>query len=376
MAPDSWKGSLTAPDAARRIAAGLREGLARLGHPDSVVTELPMADGGEGTMEVVAARLGGRVVRGTVRDAFGRPRHGRVLILADGRGVVEAAEGPGFIPAEDRPAPADRASSAGLADLMRLALSSGASELVMALGGSGSSGGGSGLLAALGAHGAWDAGLQGLDRGARLSLPALPCPVTVWCDVSAPLTGPDGAIRQFGPQKGLPPDSLPEWDRVMEDWGRALEEAARRPVAGTAGAGAAGGLGAALAALGARLTPGGPQVATVLGLSRAVAGADWVVTGEGRIDRQSLQGKVVGTVLDEARRHARPVVVVAPQLADGSEAIGDVGAALFPVLPGPLGPEDAIREAGRLAEAAGRRLAAWLIMAAPQLRGRDATHEH
>jgi glycerate kinase len=356
VASDSWKGSLTAAEVGHRVAAGLASG--GVGR----VEILPLADGGEGTMAVVHGARGGVYHRVHVHDAYGRGREGRLLVLDDGTAVVEAAEGPGFVPPALRPRPAQEAGSEGLAELLLAAREIGARHAVVTLGGTGSSDGGLGLLRGLGARidPPMATGLQGLRQARIEHLPPLPLPVEVWCDVDSPLTGPRGAVWRFGPQKGLEAADLPAWDQVMAAWGAMLERVAGRRVCELPGAGAAGGLGAALAALGAPLKPGGPAVAALVGLPAAVLRADWVVTGEGQVDVQSLSGKVVGTVVAEARRWQRPVVVLAPSWGPGYEAVEEAGARLWPVLTEPLAMDAAIRQAADLAEAAGARLGRWL----------------
>ena len=273
--PDSLKGVLSAPEAARALARGF-------GRADVEAVEVPLADGGEGTADVLRAALGGEWRRATVSDPLERPVDARFLLLADGRAVVESAEAIGL----SRLAPDERdplrASSRGLGELLVAAAESGATSAVVALGGSATVDGGAGLRDAL-------------DR--------LPLPVTVACDVANPLLGPRGAARVFGPQKGATPEQVEALERRLA----AMDELAA--VADLPGAGAAGGLGAALASLGADLRSGIEVVLDAVGFDAVVAEADLAVTGEGAVDRSSAEGKVPAGVARACARAGVPSVV-------------------------------------------------------------------
>jgi glycerate kinase len=323
--------------------------------------ELPLADGGEGTLAAILATRPGRVVTCEALDAYGRTKTARFVVWDDGTALVEAAEGPGWVPPERRPRPAREADSRGLGQMIKAALAAGAERLLITLGGTGSSDGGLGLVRELGGEvTASGTGVAALESARLHTLSPLPVPARVWSDVEGPLSGPAGAIYGFGPQKGLLAEDLEHWERAMGAWGIQLDRLAGRPVSALRGAGAAGGLGAALAALGAALEPGGEAVAALLGLDDAIQAADVVVTGEGQVDGQSLQGKVVGTVLTHARRHGRPVIVAAPSLGPGSEALSRAGALLYPMLPGPVALADAMAQAAEYAEEAGARMYYWI----------------
>jgi glycerate kinase len=351
VAPDSFKGTLTQREAVEAIMKGLgRE------RPGWTLVARPMADGGEGTVDVLAVALGGAWVSATVEDAFGRPRTARFLMLTDGTAVVEAASGPGFIPAAARPAPGRQAHSRGLGQLMQAALAAEARRLVVTLGGTGCSDGGMGLLQALGAT--WDPplppGAEALAQVRRVTLPRLAVPVEAWADVLPPLLGPAGAIRRYGPQKGLDPTEIDWLEAGMAHWGRVLEEASGIAVIARAGAGAAGGAGAALAALGAPIRSGGMAVAAAVGLPEALSTADAVVTGEGQADAQSAAGKVVAVVGRLAKAAHRPAFVVAGRLGPGATRLYALGlSGLFAVSPGAGSPAAAL-------EARVRQIVPWL----------------
>ena len=228
-----------------------------------------MADGGTGTAEALVAALGGEWRCASVSDPLGRPTEARFALLSDGRAIVEAAEAIGLA----RLAPEDldpiRACSRGLGELIVAALEEGASGLVIGLGDSATVDGGAGLREVVG---------------------ALPAGTVVACDVANPLLGPRGAARAFGPQKGASPAQVEQLEH------RLATDPVLAPYADLPGAGAAGGLGAALAALGARLVPGAELVAETIGLRERLQGAALAITGEGAVDAASLEGKLTGHV--------------------------------------------------------------------------------
>lgn len=253
--------------AAREAADALARGLARAGVR---AERVPLADGGDGTAEALHAALGGEWREAAVADPLGRQVAARYLLLPDGRAVVEAAEAIGLrLLAPDELDPL-RASSRGLGELVRAACGAGATELLVALGGTATVDGGAGL---------------------REVLTALPLPTTVACDVASPLLGERGSARAFAPQKGASPAQVEELEHRLAG----LAELAA--VAELPGAGAAGGLGAAFAALGATLVPGAELVLEAVGFRARVRGARLVVTGEGVVDRTSGEGKATGAVL-------------------------------------------------------------------------------
>lgn len=260
VCPGPLKGVLGAAAAARALASGLE----RAGVD---ADEAPMADGGEGTAAALRRALGGEWLSASASDPFGRPVQARFALLPDGRAVVEAAEAIGLARLESKELDPVRASSRGLGELIVAALDAGASALVVGLGDSATVDGGAGLREALG---------------------RLPDDTVVACDVANPLLGPRGAARAFGPQKGASPEQVEELER------RLVADTALAPFADLPGAGAAGGLGAALAYLGARLVPGAGLVAEAIGLRERFEGASLVITGEGTVDAASREGKVAG----------------------------------------------------------------------------------
>ncbi|MEJ2889055.1 glycerate kinase family protein [Actinomycetospora aeridis] len=330
LAPDSFGGSLTAAEAATAIA----EGWART-HPHDRTVLLPLADGGTGFVEVLHTARGGTRHDVEVTGPLGEPTTATWLEL-DGPGdggrsstaYVESASACGLhLVPERTPDTAAAATSRGVGELVAAALGRGPARIVVGLGGSACTDGGAGMLAALGAV-ALDARGDPLpDGGGPLAgvvrLVGLPevrerlagVAVVVAADVDHVLTGPEGAAAVFGPQKGADADTVAALDAALAAWGGVLGEECGLPgLAAQPGAGAAGGLGAALAALGAERVPGGELVRDVAGLDAAMERADLVVTGEGRLDGQSLHGKLVSVVAARAREHGVPCIALAGQV--------------------------------------------------------------
>ena len=320
VAPDSLKGSCSAVEAAAALASGARAALG----PEARILEVPLADGGEGTLDALVGAWGGRVESVPTTDALGRPRAGRIGFSADGRtAIIEAAEANGLPHVQDRELRALDADSAGVGTLIATALDAGAGELVLCIGGSATSDGGAGMLRALGARllderGAdIPAGARGLADLATIDLGgvhprAAGAAWRIAVDVEHPLIGENGAAAVFGPQKGAGPDQVAVIDRGLARLAAVLGGPDADSLAARPGMGASGGLALGPVALwGAQLAPGAELVASAAGLDRALEEADLVLTGEGRLDVQSLGGKVVSRVVAGARAAGAPVVVIA-----------------------------------------------------------------
>ena len=356
IAPDSFKGSLTSVQVARALA----DGWARV-RPDDTILLCPLADGGEGTLEAVAAAGGWEWQSADVTDPLGRTIRARWLRSEDGaRAVVEMAEASGLSRVEIGQRDAVAATSAGTGDLVRAAISAGAGSIVLGIGGSATTDGGAGLLRSLGAAADRDsatADLTALDP--RLTLVDL----AVACDVSNPLLGPLGAAAVYGPQKGADPADVAELDRRLAAFADALEAASGTHVRDLPGAGAAGGVGFGLLAVAGRfrtfaLRPGIDLVMDATGFPDRLAHADLVITGEGRIDAQTAFGK---TALGVARRAAAagvPCVAVGGGVEpEGIEALSAVGAVAVPVVERPQSVEEAMAAGTGPLERCGERLA-------------------
>lgn len=321
IAPDSFKGSLAARDVAEEIAAGWRSVRA-----DDRLLLLPQADGGEGTLDAVAAAVPAAVRRsaGDVTGPDGRPTPGEWLELPGAVAVVELAQSSGLPLMGELDALG--ATTRGLGEVIRAALDAGANSLVVGLGGSASTDGGAGALAALGLRLLDEQGellgdgggalrdLLAVERGGLRAAP--PGRVTLLTDVTAPLLGPTGAAAVFGPQKGASPAQVAELDVALSRLAGALGGDPAQPGSGAAGGTAYG----FAAAWGARIEPGADYLAALSGLDAAIVRADVLLTGEGRFDDQSLGGKVVGQLLAKAEAAGVRVGVIAGQVTVPSTA--------------------------------------------------------
>jgi glycerate kinase len=343
-APDKLRGALDAFAAAEALAEGVRRAG---GEP----LACGLADGGEGTLAVVCRAGGAERIELDAHDALGRPVRAAIGDCGDGTYLVEAAEAVGLALLAPRERDPRQTGSGGLADLLRAAVARGARHVLVALGGSATVDGGLGLLAGLGAHvpGTTGEALLGkLDLDLAPALDALEgARLTVLHDVDVPLCGPDGAAALFGPQKGLKRSDIKSFDEAL---GR-LGEAFGNDVAARPGAGAAGGLGAALYALGADARAGSDAVIELVGLPGMLAGAALCLTAEGSVDRQSARGKTVAGVVEAARAAGVPCIVLGGRVTN--EAIAPLKA---------LGAAD-VRAIGP----AGRRLQVALAAAAADL---------
>lgn len=369
IAPDSYKESLSAAEVALAIEAGFREVF-----PDACLSRMPVADGGEGTVEAMVAATGGRRVAVPVTGPLGLPVEAFYGLTGDGAtAVIEmaAASGLALVP------PARRnpllTTSFGTGELIRAALDAGARHLIIGIGGSATNDAGAGMLQALGVT-LLDGAGQALGPGggalgalAQIRLDGLDprlaaCDIEVACDVDNPLTGERGASAVFGPQKGATPAMVQHLDANLAHFAAVLQQTLGVAVADVPGAGAAGGMGAALlGVLGARLRPGIEIVTAALGLEAAVAEADLVIVGEGRLDAQSLRGKAPLGVARIARRHGKPVIAIAGGLGRDVAALQAHGVdASFSVVREPCSLEDALANAADNLRAAARNIAAVL----------------
>jgi glycerate kinase len=362
VAPNPFKGSLGAPAAARAMAAGVRDV-----RPGADVIELPVADGGEGTTEALVAAGGGELAGVTVEGPLGEPVTATIGLLDGGAtAVVELAASSGLpLLPPDRLDPR-AASTYGFGQLLEEARRRGARRIIAGIGGSATNDGGAGMAQALG-YRLLDPGGHELPRGGA-ALAALDridargvdpawrdVAVEVAVDVTNPLCGEEGASAVYGPQKGATPEIVGELDRALEQLARVMGG----DVATTPGAGAAGGAGAGLLYfLGARLRRGAPLVVEAAGLDRALAGATAVLTGEGRVDGQSVFGKGPVEVAHRAVAAGVPVALVAGGLGPGWERVLDEGVAVVEPLAEDLPLADLLARAPELLRAAaGRALA-------------------
>ena len=375
VAPDKFKGSLPAAQVAAAVAAGLRSGLARAGCPAAELVTIPVADGGEGTVDAAVAAGFERVpvtAAGPAGDPVrsGYARRGEVAVV-ELAGVCGLARLPG-----GRPAPL-AASSFGAGEVLRAALESGARRIVLGVGGSASTDGGAGLLQALGARvlGASGEVTAPMGGGALRDVAALDltglhtalhgAEIILAADVANPLTGADGAAEVYGPQKGASPAEMAVLAAGLRRWAAVVAATIGTDWSQVPGAGAAGGVGfATLAVLGATRRPGIELVLDLAGFETALDGADLVITGEGSLDTQSLAGKTPVGVARAAGRHGIDVVAVAGRSTLTAAELATAGiAAVYPL--SDLEP-DLERS---------RAEAAWLLRRVGQMIARDRLTE-
>jgi len=330
IAPDSFKESLSALEAACEIEAGLREIF-----PHAEYVKVPVADGGEGTVEAMIAATQGRRVSLSATGPLGAPVTSFYGLTGGATpiAVIEMAAASGL----ELVAPHQRdplvTTSRGTGDLIRAALDAGARHFILGVGGSATNDGGAGMLQALGAGlldadgaqiAAGGAALAGL---ARIDLSGfdpriVDCVFEVACDVSNPLVGPRGASAVFGPQKGATPDVVAQLDANLRHYASIIARDTGQVMAEIPGAGAGGGIAAAmLVFLKGRLRPGSEIVADAVGLDAALQDADLVFTGEGRIDSQTVNGKTPVGVARVAQRHGKPVIAIGGCLAPDASAV-------------------------------------------------------
>lgn len=359
IAPDSFKESLDAAAVASAIAAGWRAVW-----PQAELLCRPMADGGEGTLDAVLAARAGERRSSRVSGPLGEPVQAEWGWLADSRtAVIEMAAASGLHLVEAGRRDVRRASTRGTGELILAALDAGAQRITLGLGGSATNDAGSGLLRALGGE-LLDSAGQALEEGgaalaglAELRLQRLDPRLAgvefqVACDVDNPLCGGHGASQVFGPQKGASALQVVQLDAALAHFANCCAQQLGRDERNFPGSGAAGGLGfAARTFLAASFRPGIELVAELNGLEQAIIGADLVITGEGRLDAQTLHGKTPLGVARIARRHGVPVIALAGSLGDGYQALYAEGIeAAFSLVPGPLDLSQALANAALLLE--------------------------
>jgi glycerate kinase len=371
IAPDSWKESLSALEVADCIEQGFREIF-----PEAHYVRLPVADGGEGTVEAMIAATGGRRVALEVTGPLGDRVAAFYGLSGDGRCAfieMAAASGLELLPLAQRNPLIT--TSWGTGELICHALEAGVQQIIIGIGGSATNDGGAGMLQALGVS-LRDAQGRELERGgaalAQLSAidisglrPELAhCHIDVACDVTNPLIGERGASAVFGPQKGATPEMVAQLDAALENFARVVRQALGTEIQSLPGGGAAGGMGAALHAFcGARLRPGVEIVTGALKLEDQVCDADLVITGEGRIDSQSIQGKVPFGVAQVARRHNKPTIAIAGSLAPDVGVVHQHGIdAVFSVINRICSLEEALDNAAENLRATARNIAAALAV--------------
>lgn len=372
IAPDSYKESLSAREVADEIEAGFREVL-----PEAEYLKLPMADGGEGTVAAMVASTGGSLLASEVTGPVGESVSACYGLTGDGiTAIIEMASASGLaLVAADLRNPL-KTTTFGTGELIRAALDAGARHLVIGVGGSATNDGGTGMLQALGVQlldhdrrqiGFGGGSLANLDRIDISGMdPRLhECRIEAACDVDNPLTGVKGASSIFGPQKGATSAMVAQLDANLGHYAGLISRDLGVQVDSVPGAGAAGGMGAALLAFfGAKLRPGIEIVMETVGLEALIQDADLVITGEGRIDSQSIHGKTPVGVAAVAKRYGKPVIGIAGSLSPDVAVVHAYGIdAVFSVLSQAGSLEEALTHAAANLRAASRNIAAALKLA-------------
>ena len=374
IAPDSFKECLSALDVAEALAAGLRRAV-----PDAELELIPMADGGEGTVDALVAATDGRSVPLTVTGPMGNPVDAVYGMLGDGEtAVIEMASASGLhlvLPHDRDPRVA---MTYGTGELLRAAMERGAKHIIIGIGGSATNDGGAGMAEALGYRfldaegnalprgGAALASLARIDTSNRLSTLDR-CDVLVACDVTNPLCGLNGASHVYGPQKGADAETVDVLDAALRHFANVVRDQLGIEIADLPGAGAAGGLGAGLVAFArGSLRPGVDLVADACHLADRIVGADLVITGEGKLDGQSIHGKTPVGVARIAQAAGVPVVAVAGALGDGYEAVYERGIdTVYALCTETITPEFAMTHAAELLAEVGQRIGRTWTQAIP-----------
>ena len=358
LAPDSYKGCLTAVQVCNALETGIRRFL-----PEAEIVKVPMADGGEGTVQSLVDASDGRIVDVTVYDPLGRKIKSFFGIMGGGKtAVIEMAAASGLPLLRMGERSPRTASTRGTGDLINAALNEGCTRIIMGIGGSATNDGGRGMAEALGARFLDKEGkpLSSPGGGAladldRIDISGLDSRVArtefvVACDVDNPLTGPRGASAVYGPQKGATPADVEFLHAALANYARAVKEQLGLDVNDMPGAGAAGGLGAGLVAFcNAKLRRGAEIVVDATRLVEKCFGADLVITGEGRTDFQTKFGKTPMGVAKAAKLHDIPVILISGALATGARDMYGVGVdALFAIPNAPITLETSLKEAPSL----------------------------
>lgn len=377
IACDSFKGSATS----KQVGEALREGILRA-MPHAEVLAIPVADGGEGTVQALVDATGGEFVAVTVTNPIGEKVEASFGILGDGKtAVIEmaAASGLTLIPPERRNPWVT--TTYGTGELIKAALERGCRRIIIGIGGSATNDAGAGMAQALGIGLLDENGNQiGFGGGelsklrridmSRLDPRAKDAEFIVACDVDNPLTGERGAAYVYAPQKGATPDMLPKLDANLRHFAKVVREQLGIDVEHVPGAGAAGGLGAGLMAfLGAKLRPGTEIVFELIGLEERIRDADLVITGEGQIDAQTAFGKTPVGVAKLAKKYGKPVIAVAGAIGDGADVVHAHGIdAVFSIANRPMTLDEAMDNVLRLLADFGEQLGR-LILALEKILG-------
>lgn len=362
VAPDSFKGSLTSLQAANAIEKGIQRAAARF-HKSVEIIKIPMADGGEGTVEAIITATEGRIIDTPVLDPLGRKVESFFGILPDNTGVIEmaAASGLNLIKSEEKNPL--KTTTFGTGQLIKAALDYGCAKIIMGIGGSATNDGGVGMAQALGVQFLDQNGHEiGFGGGALADIckidisgldPRLKqLPITVACDVKNLLCGSEGASAVYGPQKGADPAMVKILDKNLHHLAEIIKTDLGIDVANIPGSGAAGGVGAGLIAfLKAAIEPGVKLIPKIVKFEERIKNAAFIITGEGATDYQTMFGKVPFGIAAIAEKYGKPVICVSGSLGNGYEKLYEKGiTALFSIVNRPMPLKDAIINGADLLE--------------------------
>ncbi|MBN9654977.1 glycerate kinase [Halobacillus sp. GSS1] len=351
FAPDSYKGSLSSIQVAEIMEKAFHSV-----NPNIETIKKPMADGGEGTLDVFSTSVPHEKIQFSCKGPLGEERESWYVKLDDDRAVIEGAEIAGLplVPTEKRNP--DHTTSYGIGQAITHALDEGCTDLIVAIGGSSTNDGGLGMLQALGMktydesgqitgihgkdlHTVKKVDLSGLDSRLRN------IKIHVASDVDNPLTGNRGASHVYGPQKGATEQQVYAYDQSLDHYGKLVEEVLDKNIMNTPGAGAAGGLGFAFLTIGAQLESGAKLVGDAIQLQETIRGANYVITGEGQSDEQTLYGKAPGYVAELAKENHTPVLLISGSLSNDYGALNERFTSCFSITPGPSSLEDCLKNA-------------------------------
>ena len=357
IAPDSFKGSLSAADVADSIKRAILNQ-----NPEEQVVCAPMADGGEGLVDTIVNSCNGKIMEVEVKDPLMRDITAKFGLVGE-TAIVEMATASGIELIDDEELDPLVTTTYGTGQLIKAALDKGCRKIIIGLGGSATNDGGAGMASALGVRfldkNKTEIGFGGgvLNRLAKIDMSGLDprlqqCQIIGACDVVNTLTGKNGASRVYGPQKGASPFDIEKLDNNLEHYSTIIERDLKMAVRDIPGSGAAGGLGAGIMAfLNARLEKGFQIVNEMTGLEEKIIKADIVITGEGKIDNQSLSGKVVSGIGQLAQKHGKPLIVITGSIGDGAEKAYDHGVtAVFSIMDKPMSLTEAMDDTAILIE--------------------------
>ena len=359
VAPDSFKDCLSAKQVAFYISQGIRRV-----YPEAIIYEIPLSDGGEGLIDSLLGGMDGKLISVSVQDPLGRLINAEFGILGDGTtAIVELARASGLELLQEQERNPLLTSTYGTGQLIGMALDQGCKKIIVGLGGSATNDGGTGMLKALGARFLNKKGME-IDEGGgglidldhidltHFDKRLAQCEVVVASDVSNPLIGPNGASFVYGAQKGGDRKTLEQLDNNLGHYAAIIGGQFQIDVANMGGAGAAGGTGAALLAfMNARMVSGIELVLQQVGMKQYLEKTDLLITGEGKLDGQTLNGKTITGISKMAKDLGVPVIVLTGKVGEGMEAIYDKGVkAVFSIVDGPMELEEALNNAPRLLE--------------------------